>query len=435
MQAGVVWRKLFTRKHLHEHYYEKVACSPSVGLDKITPKNFEKDLDENISLILKKASDGTYTFTRYRQLLFLKGPNKIPRQVCVPTIRDKLTLSVLNELLCEVFGISCKTPMPHSVIHEISSNLYRFNSFLKIDVSSFYASIPHEPLFKKLRRKIRKTEIMQLIQNAIETEALYDPAGQKKRSRRTKGLPEGLSISNALANIYLADIDSKFQEDRRIQYFRYVDDILILVNKDDQDDIEKMITGELSKLGLETNEKTDRGPINRGFEYLGYFLSPVGATVRNSSKLKFERSLEELIAKLKDEPQEYAEWKLNLKITGFIYNDHKYGWVFFYSQITDVSLLYHFDDLVKKLLVRYKMDSSVKTKRYVRTYHEIKQALHTTTYVPNFDRYTIDDKRQIVARVYKINAAVLKDPEVEKKFNNIISREIRDIEKDIQGFS
>ena len=96
---------------------------------------------------------------------------------------------------------------------------------------------------------------------------------------------------------------------------------------------------------------------------------------------------------------------------------------------------FDFDDLVKKLLVRYKMDSSVKTKRYVRTYHEIKQALHSTTYAPNFDRYTIDDKRQIVARVYKINAAVRKDPEVEKKFNNIISREIRDIEKDIQGFS
>lgn len=435
MQAGVAWRKLFTRKHLHEHYYEKVACNPSVGLDKITPKNFEKNLDENISLILKKASAGTYTFTRYRQLLFLKGPNKIPRQVCVPTIRDKLTLSVLNELLCEVFGISCKTPMPHSIIHNISGNLHRFDSFIKIDVSSFYASIPHDPLLRKLRRKIRTPEIMLLIQNAIETEALYNPAGQKKRSRRTLGLPEGLSISNALANIYLSDIDRKFEADRRIRYFRYVDDILILVNKDDQDGIEKLIVRELAKLGLKTNEKTDRGQIDQGFEYLGYFINPAGATVRMSSRLKFERSLEELIAKLKDESPEYAEWKLNLKITGFIYNDHKYGWVFFYSQITDVSLLYHFDDLVKKLLIRYKMDSSVKPKRYVRTYHEIKQALHTTTYVPNFDRYTIDDKRQIVARVYKINAAALKDLEVEKKFNNIISREIRDIEKDIQGFS
>lgn len=170
--------------------------------------------------------------------------------------------------------------------------------------------------------------------------------------------------------------------------------------------------------------------ITRLFSY-----SPAGATVRKSSKLKFERSLEELIGKLKNEPPEYAEWKLNLKITGFVYNDHKYGWVFFYSQITDVSLLYHFDALVKKLLIRYKMDSSVKPKRYVRTYHEIQQALHTTTYVPNFDRYTIDDKRQIVSRVYKINASVLKDPEVEIKFSNIISREIRDIEKDIQSFS
>lgn len=435
MRAGIAWRRLFTREHLHEHYFEKVACSPSTGLDKITPKNFERDLDNNISLILRKVFDGTYSFTRYRQLLFLKGPNKPPRQVCVPTIRDKLTLSVLNELLCEVFGISCKTPMPHSVIHEISGNLHRFDSFIKIDVSSFYASIPHDPLLRKLRRKIRTPEIMLLIQNAIETEALSNATSQKEHNRRTLGLPEGLPISNALANIYLSDIDRKFEADSRIQYFRYVDDILILVNNSDMTAIEQMMVSDLSKLGLKTNEKTDRGQISQGFEYLGYFISPVGATVRKSSKLKFERSLEELIGKLKNEPPEYAEWKLNLKITGFVYNDHKYGWVFFYSQITDVSLLYHFDALVKKLLIRYKMDSSVKPKRYVRTYHEIQQALHTTTYVPNFDRYTIDDKRQIVSRVYKINASVLKDPDVEIKFSNIISREIRDIEKDIQSFS
>ena len=51
----------------------------------------------------------SYHFTRYKQLLFTKGPAKLPRAICVPTLRDKLTASVLNELLVGVYGDKCKT--------------------------------------------------------------------------------------------------------------------------------------------------------------------------------------------------------------------------------------------------------------------------------------------------------------------------------------
>ena len=436
MQAAVAWKLLFTKNHLRTRYYEKVSKRPSVGLDKVTNEKFEEKLGEEIDIILRKVNDGSYSFTRYRMLLFLKGPAKAPRQVCVPTVRDKLTLSTLNELLGLVYGSQCRTQMPQVIINNISNNLPSFDSFIKLDVSSFYASIKHDVLLRKLRGKIKKPEIIDLIQKAIETESLSYPVKEKvKRHKRELGIPEGLPISNSMANIYLANLDEKYSKLPGIKYYRYVDDILILLNRENLQTVKRAVVRDLKRLGLETNDKNADGEISQGFEYLGYYLSSNGITVRKSSVLKVEQSLEELIIKLKKEPLEYTEWKLNLKITGFIYGGNKYGWMFFYSQISDTSLLFRLDDLIEKLLERYGVDPSVRRKRFVRTYHEIRQALHTTSYVPNFDKYTIDDKRRVVSRVYKKDFSSADEHAVEDYFGKIISKEIRDIEKDIQAFS
>lgn len=436
MQAAIAWRFLFTKTHLMSRYYEKVSKRPSVGLDKVTNEKFEGKLNEEIDIILRKVNNGSYSFTRYRMLLFLKGPAKPPRQVCVPTVRDKLTLSTHNELLGLVYGSRCRTQMPQVIINDISDNLSNFDSFVKLDVSSFYASIKHDVLLRRLHSKIKKPEIISLIQNAIETESLGYPVKEKvKRKKREVGIPEGLPISNSLANIYLASLDEKYRADLRVKYYRYVDDILILLNQENLQSVKQAIVSDLKRLGLETNDKNADGGIKQGFEYLGYSLSSGGITVRNSSVLKVEQSLEELIIKMKKEPPEYTEWKINLQITGFIYSGNKYGWMFFYSQISDTSLLFRLDDLVEKLLRRYGLDPIVKRKRFVRTYHEIRQALHTTSYVPNFDKYTIDDKRQVASRVYKKDFSKADEQTVEKCFGEIISKEIRDIEKDIQAFS
>lgn len=436
MQAAVAWKLLFTKNHLRTRYYEKVSKRPSVGLDKVTNEKFEEKLGEEIDIILRKVNYGSYSFTRYRMLLFLKGPAKAPRQVCVPTVRDKLTLSTLNELLGLVYGSQCRTQMPQVIINNISNNLPSFDSFIKLDVSSFYASIKHDVLLRKLRGKIKKPEIIDLIQKAIETESLSYPVKEKvKRHKRELGIPEGLPISNSLANVYLANLDEKYNELPGVKYYRYVDDILILLNRENLQTVKRAVVRDLKRLGLETNDKNADGEISQGFEYLGYYLSSNGITVRKSSVLKVEQSLEELIIKLKKEPLEYTEWKLNLKITGFIYGGNKYGWMFFYSQISDTSLLFRLDDLIEKLLERYGVDPSVRRKRFVRTYHEIRQALHTTSYVPNFDKYTIDDKRRVVSRVYKKDFSSADEHAVEDYFGKIISKEIRDIEKDIQAFS
>jgi len=55
MQASYLWKKLFSKKHLVEHYEEKIKYKPSVGLDQVSPENFEQNLNENIEIISRKV--------------------------------------------------------------------------------------------------------------------------------------------------------------------------------------------------------------------------------------------------------------------------------------------------------------------------------------------------------------------------------------------
>jgi hypothetical protein len=257
-------------------------------------------------------------------------------------VRDKLTLSVLNELIVSVYRDDCKTRLPQLIINEIFSEVDHYEMFIKLDIKSFYASINQGVLVRKIKQRIRKPEILHLIESAIQTESLLIPVKEiKKKEARTLGIPEGLPISNALANIYLFDLDEKYRSNTNIKYWRFVDDILILLNKKDFSKIKKDIADDIEKLKLSFNDKTDEGKITDGFEYLGYRISSDLVTVRKSSILKIEQSIQELFGAVKDNNVKYIEWKLNNKITGFILDTNKYGWLFFYSQITDLNLLFH----------------------------------------------------------------------------------------------
>ncbi len=230
-------------------------------------------------------------------------------------------------------------------------------------------------------------------------------------------------------------IDKKYRNIDYISYYRYVDDILILVNEDNFLYVKKEISEDVNELGLELNEKKDEGLITESFEYLGYVISDNKVTVRRSSILKIEQSIEDLFRIIKNDNIGYLQWKLNLKITGFILEKHKYGWLFFYSQITDMSLLFHLDDVVQKLIKRYKLEEKIKIKRFVRTFAEMRMALHETKYIPNLDNLKLEDKKKILSDIYRMDLSEKDERFIEIQFRKIMKREIRDIEKDIENIS
>ena len=437
--ASAIWRSVFTRNHLKQLFYDRIKNSSAVGLDWTTAEHFEKELDSQIEIIIKKCNEGTYKFTRYREILLSKGAGKPPRRISIPTVRDRLVFTALNEVLVGIYDHSANTQMPQVIINNLTQAINRqlYSSYIKADIKTFYASINHEILCKEIHKRIRKKSIIQTIMCALKTNS-GQPNTIGSSEDNTAGIPEGLPISNILANVYMLALDEKFLQISSCLYCRYVDDILILTDDSQIDFLKCALSNEIRRRGLALNEeKTVSGNIQNGFDYLGYTISATSVSVRQSSIIKFERTIETIFrdyCRLEKKNKEYLQWKINLKVTGFILDGHKYGWMFFYSQITDLSLLAHLDWLILQLKRRFSIDE-IDFKSFVRTYHEITKALHTTHYVPKFDHMTIEEKRHIVQNIYNQNVQDNDDDFVNMRFKKIMSREIRDIQKDVQPFS
>ena len=443
LQAYKLWKSIFTSKHLKQVFDEKIKYKTAVGIDWVTSERFENLIDEEVSIILRKSSDLTYRFTKYKELLITKGPNKFPRRLSIPTMRDKLTLAVLNEIIVGTYGKEIMPQMPQMVIDHLSKALQsgKYDAYIKTDIVSFYKSIDRELLLSFIKRRIHKKQILHLIESAICTETVAaNVTGSPGVSEY--GIPEGLAISNALAAIYLHSLDAYFgRYPDGIFYNRYVDDIIILTSSKAVENVQKDLIEQTKRLHIRLHDdsgKTQIGRLPDSFDYLGYRFSGEKITVRHSSVIAFEHSIDKLFRDWKhssNQNTDYLEWKINLKITGFIINGHKYGWIFFYSQINDESLLVHLDWYVNVLKKRYAVGDLVKTKRFVRSFYEIKKALHNTNYIPNFDKYTLDQKKKIIEMVYGLSAKLMSSSQIERKFDSLISREMKDIQKDVQPFS
>ena len=418
-----IWNKTFTKKSLKEIFESKVKKSNTIGTDMVSTTKFSENLDDNIEIILRKVNNEKYHFTRYNKLLFSKGEGKPPRVIYLPTVRDKITLCAINDILIYIYNNACKTQLPQIVIKELIEEIPHYDSFIKLDVKTFYRSINHKLLLKKLNQKIKKKQLLSLIEKSINN-GVSDG----------RGIPEGLTISNSLANIFMMSIDFKYQQMTNLKYVRYVDDILILCNSKDKSSINEEIKKDLQDMDLELNEKVDDGLISKGFTYLGYKMNNKLITVRQSSVLTLERRLEYIIKHSNKDNCKISEWKLNLRIAGFINNDRKYGWIFYYSQLNDLKLLFHLDDLVQKLLKRYGVENYIHPKRYVRTYFEITKALSTTNYIYNFDTYSIERKRQILKEL-NFDVDNQSADAIEYLFNRLIGKLIKNIEHDIQHLS
>ena len=115
-------------------------------------------------------------------------------------------------------------------------------------------------------------------------------------------------------------------------FCRYVDDILILTDASWADFLNSELNSEIHALGLALNkEKTVSSDTKDRFDYLGYTISAASVSVRQNSIIKFERTIETIFRDycLEKKNIEYLQWKINLKVTGFVLDGHKYGWMFF----------------------------------------------------------------------------------------------------------
>lgn len=437
----------YTEQNIVDLYFRRLRFRSSPGVDHVARDRFERIFDSEKDIIVRKVLAGEYHFSPFKEQLVLKGRGKEPRVISLPTIRDKITLGLLKEILQEAFSGDFKDERTvHRIIYGLKDELQigKFDYFIRMDIKKFYPSIDHDELLRRLRRRIRDEKTLALILSAIRTPTVSE--GIKATIRNEKGIPEGLSISNVLADIYMLLLDDRLLSRKDIRYFRYVDDILILCDQSKSEEIKKDMKRIAKRLHLEIHdkEKMQEGIlIDKPFDFLGYHVEKGKLSVKETSRKKLERSLEQIFLEYKQthylpNSHNMLRWKLNLRITGCIIDKKKYGWVFFFSQMDEISSLFALDWLVRKLIGRYGKRFGIdipSVKRFVRTYHEITENLSGTSYIPNFSEYSLEQKRNLLSEIYDKKLEGLDEVEIDKTFNRVIFKSVRDLEKDLQALS
>lgn len=438
-------RDFFNTELLKKIFLKKIYYSSSVGIDKVNTNHFTNKLTKNISLIQTKLDNGTYKFTCYKEILISKGKGKIPRVISVPTVRDRLVLQRINIYLQERYKKYEKFKLSQTLISELLCKIRtkQFDSYIKIDLSNFYGTINHVLLLDSLHKRKISKQIIKIIHEAINTPTVQTDSLKHNREKiNMEGVPQGISISNVLASFYMIDFDKCFQRKKNLYHVRYVDDILILCNYNEADKIFSEVKNYLVDiLKLNVNkEKFEKGRLINGFSFLGYELKDDIVKPRDKTIKGLEKTIERLFrdySKSIDKNYKLFIWNLNLKITGAISDNKKFGWLFYFSQITDQKLLFHLDWFIEKMFKRFniKLDNSeIRLKRYVRAFKEITLNLNHTKYIPNFDDYDPMDMHKFLLEICGIEEDMSID-EIEDKFYRVVFRSISNLEKDLQNFS
>lgn len=450
MSAARSFKKYFARKNLLRIYTERIKHSGAIGLDRTRPSSLDSRLNDELDHITHKVQQGKYRFTAYKEKLILKGAGSSPRQISIPTARDRVVLRALCECLAEVFP-SAKLTLPQIVIESLKNALSSgdYTDYAKIDLKNFYPSIPHKLISTAINKKIRKPELKRLIEAAVSTPTVPESKGRKDAPDSTIGVPQGLAISNLLAEVALQNIDSAFKARPSIWYKRYVDDILILAPAGQAICAASELITELKKLELNPHDfgpdsKSKVASLTEPFSFLGYQIDGGRILIRHESILKFESSIAKIFTAYKhklasarsradkERAEAYCQWKLNLRITGCIFEGKRLGWAAYFSQITTTAQLRAVNHTIRKLNDRFCPRGEVRPKSLIKTFYELQRGTKGNhRYIPNFDELDIEQKREVLAIWLGAEAMILTDAEVERRFAIKVSKAVQELEEDI----
>jgi RNA-directed DNA polymerase len=157
------------------------------------------------------------------------------------------------------------------ICSRLPSNQFVFRS----DVKSYYASIDHAVLLALVRQRIDDPIVLDLVEQylrrTVDQDCIYTTV--------TRGISLGCPLSPLMAALYLEPLDRSL-EAAGLTYARFMDDWVILApTRWSLRHAVRMVNQTLQELRVEQHaDKTFIGRIERGFTFLGYWITKQGVT-------------------------------------------------------------------------------------------------------------------------------------------------------------
>lgn len=416
---AALFAALFSPDILQAVFEAKFASSTGKGTDRLNGFQFAARSDHELTIASAKCLSAQYRFAPFMETLKTKGRDKLPRVIGVPTIRDRVVLHQLNRFLSALYPDRVPKNVASTYVRSIAADLQaKAGDDLWVcgtDIKTFYDSIQQDRLSRVLRKRVKFWPALRLIEHSLVTPTVPKNTRRHRHDdyRPKKGVPQGLAISNILASIYMEDVDKPMRA-MGVTYYRYVDDVLIFGSKDAVQKSLKSLDTRLKYRGLALHDvasgKTQFAKLSTPFGYLGYTFKWPAITVREAT---VERFLQSIAAKFSDYTHNKARrlekfkyltdsrvaeiflMELNERLTGAISEKKRYGWIAYFNQITDLSLLHRLDKAIVGLFSRladFKGIAPKDLRKLSRSYFEMKFNPEGG-YVRNYDKIVTPAER------------------------------------------
>lgn len=246
----------------------------------MSKEKFEQTLDWQLNEIARKIellNKGNDKGFRFAPLLYYER-NKSSgglRKIYLPRIKDQLVYKWMhNELIEKALseGVNLTTKSPHEVVLQFRSALKQYDKpvIVRTDIKSFFDSVPRERVIDlacqfNINSSVRN--LMRIWSKKIIGRPMW--VAGKSKDCLVSGLPQGLSISAALAELWGNEIKRRLQKE--IVIFRYVDDLAFICgNEEEALNKLELLNNCVSVLGLELSvQKTEVKPLHKGVDWLG----------------------------------------------------------------------------------------------------------------------------------------------------------------------
>lgn len=252
--------------------FNRLNRNKAVGIDNVSWKDYNKNLDENLEKLVGKMKRKKYKPQPAKRVYIPKN-EKEKRPLGISAIENKIVEYGITRILESIYeadfldfsyGFRPKRNC-HQAIDRIDKLIMTqpVNHIVEADIKGFFDNVSHEKLIEFLRIRIIDTSLLFLIERFLK--AGYVDDGLLVKSE--KGTPQGSILSPILANIflhYVLDVWFETAVKSHIYGFcdivRYADDFICVVQYAiEAQRIEKGLKNRFTKYGLEihpTKSKT-----------------------------------------------------------------------------------------------------------------------------------------------------------------------------------
>ena len=207
---NLVFRSLAHRIDLSllKKSFRQLRKNESTGVDKMTAKDYAKNLDENLYNLYQRLRRGQYVASPVKRIWVDKEDGK-KRPIGIPALEDKIVqkavatiMGVLYEPIFHDFSHGFRPGhSQHKALHELREKCRKLNInwILSADITGLFDNIDHNLLKDTIRLRVNDGGIIRLIGKWLKAgvaeggEIVYPE----------KGTPQGGVISPVLSNVFL----------------------------------------------------------------------------------------------------------------------------------------------------------------------------------------------------------------------------------------